>query len=61
MKDSDKPKLVLAIVLLVVAGAVAAWYFGVFSSAPQPEVKPANAPTPAGGGRTAPGFKPTGK
>ena len=57
MKSSDKPKLIIAIVLFVAAAVVILWSLGVFSgggSAP-PATGPAEgAPVRPGGARTAP-------
>jgi hypothetical protein len=58
MKDSDKPKLIIAVVVLIVAGALLAWNFGLFSggatTAPPP---PTEAPKATGGPHSAPGAK----
>ena len=56
MKDSDKPKLVLALVLLAAAAALILWYTGVFSGATSspPAPTPQGQPN-AGGPRKAPG------
>ena len=57
MKDSDKPKLVIALVVLALAGVVIAWQTGVFGgdSSKPPVIDPVKAK--GGGPRTAPGAK----
>jgi hypothetical protein len=58
MKSSDKPKLIFAVAILVVAGVVIAWQMGLFGdSGTKTVTPPAPEAAKAGGARTAPGVK----
>lgn len=56
MKDSDKPKLIIAIVLFILAGVVIAWSLGLFSSSTSsPQIPADQPPARKGGARTIDG------
>ncbi len=56
MKSSDKPKLIIAVVLFVAAAVVILWQLGVFSGGTEsaPTKLPEGAAARPGGARTAP-------
>ena len=58
MKDSDKPKLIIAVVILLVAGGLLAWNFGLFGGGASSNPTPSETPPKASGGpHAAPGGK----
>lgn len=56
----DSMKLILAIILLVAAGLLIAWNFGLFESSPSTPTPPAVGAPPPGGTPPAPTGAPSG-
>ncbi len=59
MKSTDKPKLMIALAVLVLAGVLFAWQYGLFGGGAStvPQAAP-DAPKPTGGGaHSVPGAK----
>jgi hypothetical protein len=59
MKSSDKPKLIFALVVLVIAGGVIAWQMGLFGGGESSKTPPPPDPSTlkAGGAHALPGAK----
>ena len=53
MKDSDKPKLIIALVVLAIAGVLIAWQYGLFESKPSTTAPATGSDAPKSGGPRA--------